>query len=253
MRVHVLQHVPFEPPGAVEQWAADRGHDCTITHLHAGESLPAVEDLDWLVVLGGPMGVHDTEEYPWLAAERALVADAIDADRAVLGICLGAQQVAAALGADVYPASTPEIGWFPIEATAEASGSPLFDALGDSYDALHWHGDTFDLPEGATRMARTEACPNQAFVYDDRVVGLQFHLESTPDAVAELLANTDDLPAGPRVQDASTIRDGTHRTAALEPRLYALLDNLEREWRTDEADERRADESEDVPVHDTET
>jgi GMP synthase (glutamine-hydrolysing) len=227
MQLHYLQHVPFEPPGSIERWAADRGHELTGTHLYRGEPLPDPDAFDWLIVMGGPMGVHDAGEYPWLREEKRLVERAIDAGRVVVGICLGAQLVAEALGADVYEADEPEVGWFPVEATPAAADSPVFADLGEAYEAFHWHGDTFDLPAGATRTARTDSCANQAFVYDDRVVGLQFHLESTPGTVADLLANTDDLPDGRFVQDAATIRERTGRTDALESRLRTLLDNLE--------------------------
>jgi GMP synthase (glutamine-hydrolysing) len=227
MRLHYFQHVPFEPPGTIERWASDRGHDLTGTHLYREEAFPEIDDVDWLIVMGGPMGVGDTEEYPWLREEARFIERAIDAGRVVAGICLGAQLVAAALGADVYEARTPEIGWFPVEATPAAADSPLFADLGESYGVFHWHGDTFDLPGGATRMAGTDACRNQAFVYEERVVGLQFHLESAPETVADLLAESGDLPEGPRVQDPDRIVEGLDRAGRLEDRLRTLFDNLE--------------------------
>ena len=229
MRVHYLQHVPFEGPGRIAAWAADREHDLTGTHLFDGESLPDLDTFDWLVVMGGPMSVHDTDEYPWLAAEKDLIRAAVDDDKIVVGICLGAQLVAEALEADVYEADTSEIGWFPVQATRNAAESPLFADLGEEYDVFHWHGDTFDLPEGATRMARTDACANQAFVYDNRVVGLQFHLESSPATVDEIIANSGDLPDGQLVQDAETMRATVEKTDSLEQRLRKLFDNLQRQ------------------------
>ena len=229
MRLHYLQHVPFEGPGTIRDWATDRGHDLTGTHLYDDESLPDPDTFDWLIVMGGPMSVHDTEVYPWLDVEKELIRTAVDTDRVVIGICLGAQLVAEALGGRVYEADTPEIGWFPVEATDEASRSPLFADLGEVYDAFHWHGDTFDLPEGATRMARTDACANQAFVYGGRVVGLQFHLESSPETIDEIIENSGDLPGGPLVQDVDTMRDGVDKTGPLERRLRTLFDTLERE------------------------
>jgi GMP synthase-like glutamine amidotransferase len=172
------------------------------------------------------MGAYDGADHPWLAGEKRLLADAIGAGARVIGVCLGAQLVAAALGADVYPAETREIGWGTVEATAGAAGTP-FERLGDAYPVLHWHGDTFDLPDGATRTARTDACANQAYVYDGgRVVGLQFHLEVTPDVVDGLVDAAGDLGGGSHVQDAASIRGGTDRTGALNRQLRTLLDGL---------------------------
>ncbi|WP_276274146.1 type 1 glutamine amidotransferase [Haloarcula litorea] len=205
------------------------GHDLTGTRLYDGESLPDLSTFDWLIVMGGPMGIHDTDEYPWLTAEKNLIRTAVDADKVVVGICLGAQLVAEALGGQVSEADISEIGWFPVEATAEAAKSPLFADFGETYEVFHWHGDTFDLPEGATRVARTEACANQAFVYGDRVVGLQFHLESSSTTVDEIIENSGDLPDGPFVQDDETMRAAVEKTEPLEQRLRTLFDNLEQQ------------------------
>lgn len=225
MRVHVCQHVPHEPPGVIADWVLDRGHELRRTRLHADEGLPAAAAVDWLVAMGGPMGAYDTDEYPWLADERRLIADVVDRGDRVLGVCLGAQQVAAALGADVYPADATEIGWGSVSATPEAAETP-FEPLGEAYPVLHWHGDTFDLPEGATLTASSETCTNQAFVArDGRVAGLQFHLEITPGIVDGLVDAADD-PGGPGVQDAATIHDGIDRTAACNRRLRTLLDGM---------------------------
>ncbi|WP_101296441.1 type 1 glutamine amidotransferase [Halegenticoccus soli] len=229
LRVRCVQHVSFEGPGTIERWAVDRGHELTRTRLFDGDSLPSVADFDWLIVLGGPMSVRDEAEYPWLADEKALVRDAIDAGKTVVGICLGSQLIAEVLGAEVYEAERREIGWLPVEATPEAADLPPFAPLGDEYDAFHWHGETFDLPAGATRAAGTDACPNQAFVFDDRVVGLQFHLESSPETVEELLRNADeDLSEGRYVQNAATIRAQLDKAGPLESRLRTVFDGLER-------------------------
>jgi GMP synthase-like glutamine amidotransferase len=167
----------------------------SIVRLYEGEALPELSEFGMLAVMGGPMSVNEEAQFPWLDPELARVRDAIGAGKAVLGVCLGAQMIAKALGAKVYPAKQREIGWFPVERTAQHA---LFDSIPASFMAFHWHGETFDLPSGAVRLARTEAVPNQAFAAGPRVLGLQFHMEATPASVKDLLdharAETD---AGP--------------------------------------------------------
>jgi GMP synthase-like glutamine amidotransferase len=220
MRVRYLQHVGFEGPAAVAEWADERGHGFDGVRVDEGEPFPDPERTDLLVVLGGPMGVYDTAEYPWLEAETEYLADAVG-ETTVLGICLGAQLLAAALGADVYEADVDEIGWFPVE-TVSREGP--FGALPETHTPLHWHGDTFELPAGATRTAESEAVRNQAFVAaDGRAVGLQFHLEATPDSASDLLAGSD-LDGGEWVQPPAGIRDGDF--AAANEHLFSFLDSL---------------------------
>jgi GMP synthase-like glutamine amidotransferase len=175
--VHYLQHVPFEGLGSIKAWLSERDMELTHTRLYDGERLPAVDEFDWLVVLGGPMGVHDEDQYPWLKVEKDLIGAALDAGKGVIGICLGAQLVAEALGARVTTGET-EIGWLPVQATDAGRNHPIGQML-DGQTVLHWHDDVFSLPTGATLLAGTEANPNQAFVYGEKVLGLQFHLETT--------------------------------------------------------------------------
>jgi GMP synthase-like glutamine amidotransferase len=203
MRVHYLQHVSFEGMGSIGEWAALRGHVLTGAEVFqaarsgppgmAGPVVPRQADLDrldLLVVMGGPMNVYQEAEYLWLAAEKVFIAAAIGAGKPVLGICLGAQLIAAALGGTVSKGPQPEIGWYPVELTPEGRGLPLFAAFPIRFTALHWHGDTFSIPPGATHVASSAACANQAFAYDGgRVVGLQFHLEETRESLAHLIDN----------------------------------------------------------------
>lgn len=225
MRFHVLQHVPFEGPAAIAAHAARHEHPVATTRLFAGEPLPAATDFDCLVVMGGPMSVNETDQHPWLAPEIACIADAIAADQRVLGVCLGAQLIASALGARVYPGPAKEIGWFPVRrVSADPPFGPLLPA---TFTPLHWHGDTFDLPAGATRLAATDLTPNQAFNLGPRVLALQFHLEATPESVADLVAGAGhEITPGTTQQPAPDIETGARQTPVTNALLNQLLDRL---------------------------
>ena len=210
MRIHYFQHVSFEGLGCIETWARKEKHQLTGTRFYQNDPLPELENLDWLVVMGGPMGVADEQKYPWLTPEKRCIERAIHAGKTVLGVCLGAQLVADVLGARVYPNRHKEIGWFPIELTEEGRRSSLLGFLPVKFDVFHWHGDTFDLPAGAVHLARSEACEHQAFVYTERVVGLQFHLELTPPNVSELIPNcADELVESKYIQSPSQMLSRT--------------------------------------------
>lgn len=221
MDVHYVQHVPFEGPAGIADWAAARDHHLSGTHLFDGETLPRPGTPDALVVMGGPMGVGDVDEYPFLRDERDLVRAVHERGTPILGVCLGAQLLASALGAEVYPHEKREIGWFPVTATDAAADSPLAP-LGESYTPLHWHGDTFDLPDDAALLATSEACRNQAFVAGNSL-GLQFHLEATPDSVHTLVDATGTLPDGEWVQSRDELLAGGDFDSLREG-LFAVLD-----------------------------
>ncbi len=186
MNIHYLQHVPFEGLGSIHDWVKRRGHTLRATHFYRGDALPVVETLDLLLVMGGPMNIYEEASYPWLKEEKRFIEQAIATGRHELGICLGAQLVADALGAKVYANADKEIGWFPVERTQATSGDCLFAALHSRLEVFHWHADTFDIPSGAVHAARSAGCAHQAFVYDERVVGLQFHLETTPASARQI-------------------------------------------------------------------
>jgi GMP synthase-like glutamine amidotransferase len=206
MEVHYLQHVPFEGLAAIEDWASSRGHPLSASELFrplrdenaptepANRAvLPSPDAFDFLIIMGGPMSVDDSEKYPWLEDEKTFIRAAVDRGAVVLGICLGAQLLAAVLGGQVAKNGHPEIGWYPVTLTPAGRSQPPFSDFPDPFPALHWHGDTFSIPPEAVHLASSDACPNQAFSYDDgRAVGLQFHLEVTPSSLALLAQNASD-------------------------------------------------------------
>lgn len=207
MNIHYLQHVPFEDTGCIEAILRDRDHEVSATRFFLGETLPAPNAIDGLIILGGPMSVNDVDDHPWLAAEKTFVGDVIGAGKWVLGICLGAQMIADVLGARVYKAGQKEIGWFDIFRSEEAAQFGFDDILPQSIKTFHWHGDTFDLPAGAILLATSKACKNQGFIFNKRVVGLQFHPEVTPQAIEAMIRNgSAELQNGPYIQTADEIR-----------------------------------------------
>lgn len=189
MNVYALMQVPYEGPGCIAAWAEGNGHALKTVRLYEGEALPPLSEVGLLAVMGGPMSVHDTAKHAFLAEERAFVAEAVSAGKPVLGICLGAQLMASAFGAKVYAHDRREIGWFPVRLTERGKGSPLLKKFPESHLAFHWHGDTFDLPEGADWLFENEATPHQGFSVGRRAVGLQFHFEVMPEDVRQMLAH----------------------------------------------------------------
>ena len=227
MKIHYLQHVPFEGPGFIETWAREAGHSLSSTPLFEGLTPPDPSEYDWLIVLGGPMSIHDEEEYPWLAAEKRYIQRAIESGTFILGICLGAQHLASALGARVFPNSEREVGWFPVERVETGSGSRFFDLLSPELLTLHWHGETFDLPAGAVRLARSEACRNQAFSWEDRILALQYHPEATAALVTELSSHCPEDPTGHRwVQEGEEILAHPERFHTNQIEMRRILDGF---------------------------
>ena len=227
MIVHCLQHVPFEGPGSIGDWVRRRRHVLGVTRFHREEPLPAVADVDLLVVMGGPMNVHEESKYPWLTREKRFIGAAIAAGREVLGVCLGAQLIADVLGARVYANTEKEIGWFAIERTEAAAASGLFGPFPQRFEVFHWHGDTFDIPSGALHVARSEGCSHQAFVYGERVVGLQFHLEMAQAGARQLIAHcSDDLVGGRYIQKPREMLADAVRFDAVNGVMDGLLDRF---------------------------
>ncbi|QLE59078.1 type 1 glutamine amidotransferase [Nostoc sp. TCL26-01] len=227
MNIHYLQHVPFETPASIEQWAIHNQHSLWATRFYANDSLPEIDTLDWVVVMGGPMNIYEDDKYPWLTAEKRFIEQAINQGKTVIGICLGSQLIADVLGSKVYQGEYKEIGWFPIQLTQAAKDSTIFGSLPQQLDVFHWHGDTFDLPAGATRLAYSEACQNQAFLYDKKVLALQFHLESTKDSVRQIIGNClDELVEGKYIQAAEQMLSRDDDFEQINSVMRHVLDSL---------------------------
>lgn len=227
MRIHHLQHVAFEGLGSMEPFLKSKGHQLTATHLYNGEALPLVEDLDLLIVMGGPMGIYDDAQYPWLAGEKRFIKEVIEQGKKVLGICLGAQLIADVLGKKVYKNQHREIGWFKIIRNAALSNTVLKDVFPAELEVFHWHGDTFDIPDGAIHIASSEACQNQGFIYDNRVVALQFHLETTFESAIELIRNCrDELDGSRYVQTEDEMLGDSAWFLTLNHSMHDLLEAL---------------------------
>ena len=221
MRVHWFQHVDFEGLGLIGAWL-DRHHvSPTKTAWHEPDpQAPSLDDVDALIVMGGPMSVNDEAEHPWLAEEKTYLRQAIAAGKRVLGVCLGAQLIANALGAEVRDNGRKEIGHFPIQ-SKDPQGHPLLQLFPKTFVPIHWHGETFDIPKGALPLGSSEACSNQGFVYGDHVLAMQFHLEI-------------DLLEARRLQEAGHYTpDPSGSPADLESQASenaALLDSLLHAW-----------------------
>ena len=228
MRIHYLQHVSFEGPGIIADYARSNGHTLTATRLFDGESLPDVNEVDLLVVMGGPMNIYEEDKYPWLAGEKQFIRYAIDAGKAVLGICLGAQLIADVLGSRVFPGNFKEIGWFPISLTHEARQTDILIHFPENFSVFHWHGDTFAIPQGAVHLARSEGCQNQAFIYNERVLALQFHLESTPESIGALIENcADEIVGGEYIQSAEEmLSPPIGHFCRINDSMFNILDHL---------------------------
>jgi GMP synthase (glutamine-hydrolysing) len=209
-----VRHVAFEDLGLLGDLLTAR--DIAVRYVEAGlDDLAALDPIapDVAIVLGGPIGVYDEPDYPWIRDELRLLQRRLAADRATLGICLGSQMMAAALGARVYPMGVKEIGWSPLTLTAPGAASDLAPLSGTA--VLHWHGDTFDLPAGAAHLASTPACANQAFAWGERALGLQFHAEATGRGLERwFIGHTCEIGATPGVSVAALRADTTRWSAA---------------------------------------
>lgn len=208
MRAHYLQHVHFEGLGSIEPWLVSQGYTITCTQLYQSTNFPDPIEIDLLIIMGGPMSVNDEAEHTWLEPEKLFIKQCIERNIPTLGICLGAQLIADVMGANIYLNPEKEIGWFPVTATDR----PHHGTFSFPQETLvfHWHGETFNLPDNAVNLAESECCSNQAFQIGDNIIGLQFHLETTP-ALARALTNQcgDELTPSTYIQEKEMITGAT--------------------------------------------
>ncbi len=226
MRIISLMHVAFEDAANLGVWAEERGHTVEAVHLYAGQIPPELCKTDAVFVMGGPMNIYEEAAHPWLAAEKQFIKSCIEQRKLVVGVCLGGQLIADVLGGKVTRNAHKEIGWYEVRRTAPPTG-PADGMLPERFWAFHWHGDTFSIPPGAVHIASSQACPNQAFLYDGRVLGLQFHLEYSQDSIEAMLVHcADELAGGRFVQSAEQIRQGYRYLPQIQTLLWTMLDRL---------------------------
>lgn len=232
MRIHYLQHVPFENPGNIIEWVHKKGYKVTGTHLYNFEAVPAMEQFDWLIVMGGPMNIYEEKKYEWLGYEKRFIKEAIDNHKIVVGICLGAQLITDALGGKVTKNPEKEIGFFSINFSNEALESTLFKGFPKDINVFHWHGDTFsEIGEGCEIIASSNACKNQGFIYNTHVIGFQFHMECKEKNVLSLIENCgDEITSDRYIQTEAEIKANLDYLKIANTLMYTFLDNLEADY-----------------------
>lgn len=225
MRVHWLQHADFEDLGCIAPWLARRGDTVSCTRLQRGETPPGADAFDWLIVMGGPMNIYEYAAHPWLKAEKALIREAIDGGKKLLGICLGSQLIADVLGGPVTRNAHNEIGWFDVALNEAGRRSKFFCAFPERFSAFHWHGDTFAIPPGASALMSSEACAHQAYEFDGRVCAIQYHFEVTAANAREWFEHERPSPAR-YVQTPEYILGELDRFAQNNRLMLRLLDRF---------------------------
>jgi len=223
IRIHYIQHVFHEDAGSIKTWINQHGYDLQVTRMFNSESLPDTTDFDWLIILGGPMGAYDESRYPWLAEEKRFIEKCIRSNKKVLGICLGSQLIADVLGGRVFKNRFKEIGWHPVSLTQAGKKSGLLTDFSESERVFQWHGDTFDLPDKAVHLIKSDVCQNQAFSYGENILALQFHLEFTPTIVEQLINTSgDEITDEPHIQHPDDMLNNLDNFA----RSHILMKNL---------------------------
>jgi GMP synthase (glutamine-hydrolysing) len=206
MNVLVMKHVDIEGPGLIEACLSQEKIPYQILTLESGLHLPKLDNLTHIVILGGPMNVYEEARYPFLRMEDFFIKEAIQRGKSILGICLGAQLIAKALGARVFKAPVKEIGWYDVSLTRIGSIDPFFSQLPKTFPVFQWHEDTFEIPHSAILIATSSAVPYQAFRYGDNAYGLQFHLEVTQEMIREWIGTYEEDFEGQQSEPLSKSR-----------------------------------------------
>ena len=229
MNIHCFQHVAFENPGTILDWARQHNHPITATSFFKNNyTIPSVNDIDALLVMGGYMNVDEEEKFPWLKEEKKFIRQAVEAGKKVIGICLGSQLIAAALGTKVYKGKETEIGFFPVSFTDGALKNNLFNHFHKEYPVFHWHGDTFDLPPNAQLIASTNTCKHQAYLIGTNILGLQFHFEMNETVIEDMLLHDGHEldERGPFIQTKEQIRNHYYYLQQNKKDISFLLDKF---------------------------
>jgi GMP synthase-like glutamine amidotransferase len=228
MKIAALFHVSFEKLGLIEDWILTKGHTLAEYHLYNNPCIPLIHEFDMLIIMGGPMSVNEDDRFLWLVSEKELIKRCRESGKPVLGICLGAQLIASALGRKVFAGKQPEIGWFPVEFNRGEKSRNYFPGLPAKATVFHWHGETFDLPEGAELLCSSSVTPVQAFIADGKLLALQFHLEIKPENISLMINHAgEELVSSPSVQDANALSAGLVNLAENKVLLEIFLNYLE--------------------------
>lgn len=224
MKIHCIRHEPFEGLACILNWIEEHNHKLTFTHIHLGQSFPAEIDFDLLIVMGGTASLYDHKNSGWLKAQKNFIKRTLSADKKVIGICLGAQILAMVLGAEVYKNKQKEIGWYTTYFNDAAREALPF--LPEKLESFHWHGDTFDIPDGATRIASSDVTPNQGFIYKNQILALQFHLELTEESLQKITRalKSELSKKQSTVQDSEQIMGRKELIASNNLLMYSILD-----------------------------
>jgi GMP synthase-like glutamine amidotransferase len=225
-KIVTLSHAFYESPGYISNWAAQNDFEIEEIKSWKRPEYPDPKEVKRLLIMGGPMGVYEVNEHPWLLEEIRFIRAVIDAGNRVLGICLGSQLIAAAMGAKVYPNDQSEIGWFEIRWNEAAYKHPLAYGVSSYSKVFHHHGDTFDLPEHAVLLASSTGCKHQAFALGNHVLALQFHMEVTKELIDDMLFHSDELVPGTFVQTRTQIEEGIYDVMQNHTDLASLLENI---------------------------
>lgn len=229
MHIHCLQHVSFENPGTILEWISQNNHTISYTNFFEDNPiLPTLDSFDILLILGGYMNVNEEEKFPWLKVEKTFIKQVIEIEKKIFGICLGSQLLADALGAKVTQSAEKEIGFFPIRFSSEAKSNSIFNHFQSETTVFHWHGDTFEIPKNAVRVASSKASENQGFMIENQILAFQFHIEMDEKIIEALIENEPEElnEKGNYIQNAVEIRKNYNILNQNKIDFFKLLDNF---------------------------